>query len=385
MSASTAADPVIIAASLQQAFGTIRRTIPHMGTDQPMIGNPDLTYVRSKSHFWVESFWSGQLWLAFAETGDAVFFDAARAQQPYFAERLNEAASHDHDLGFLYTLSAVADYKLTGDPEARRMGLVAAEYLAARFNSAGQFICAWNDRFDQATNSWTRLRGKMIVDCMENLGLLFWAANETNQSYLRDIAIAHAETTARYIVRPDGSTYHSYDFDPISGEPLRGVTVQGFADESCWSRGQAWAIHGFANAFAYTNLPLFRETACRLADYVLAHLPADAIPYWDYRLPDSAPQYRDSSAAAITAAGLFFLADNLDDDQRAGSYRSTATRILHSLIADYTTSDTPHAEGLLLHGAGHVNQGMADTMLPYGDYFYVEALLRALGRRQFFW
>ncbi len=382
MTCAVAVDTRPLAQALDQAWQTIRRTIPQMGDDRPEIGRRDLTYARSTRHFWVEGFWSGQLWLAYAATGDAFFREAARRQRPYFAERLTLTETHDHDMGFLYTLSAVADYKLTGDTAARQLGLAAAEALAARFNPAGQFIRAWNDWSHDPLDN----RGRVIIDCLENLALLLWAAEESGQPRLREVAIAHAGTAARYMLRPDGSSYHTYVFDPVSGAALRGETNQGYADESCWSRGQAWGIHGFANIYAYTGIALFREAAQRMADYVLAQLPDGAVPVWDYRLPADAPAYRDSSAAAITAAGLLLLADTLAGDQtRAERYRHCALGILHSLIDGYTTADAPHAEGLLKHGVAHVPQGMIDSMLPYGDYFYVEALLRALGRREFFW
>src|SRR5690606_32066449 len=129
-----------------------------------------------------------------------------------------------------------------------------------------------------------------------------------------------------------GSTYHSFVFDPVTGQPLRGETVQGFADESCWSRGQSWGIHGFAMAYQYTGDERFLATALRLADYALAHLPDDGVPYWDYLLPDGAPRYRDSSAGAIMAAGLFLLADVLDDEVKAARYRAAARAMLDALL-----------------------------------------------------
>jgi unsaturated chondroitin disaccharide hydrolase len=328
----------------------------------------------------VDGFWSGQLWLAYAETQDPVFMEAARAQRPYFIERLNRPETHDHDLGFLYSLSLVADYKLTGDEDARRGALRAADSLAGRYNPAGRFIRAWNDSGNSTDNA-----GRIIIDCMENLGLLFWAAQQTDDPYYRDIAVAHANTTLETIVRADGSTYHSFVFDPVTGKPLRGETVQGFAAETCWSRGQSWGIHGFAMAYRYIRNVRFRATAVQLADYALAHLPEDTIPYWDYRLSNDASYYRDSSAGAIMAAGLFLLADLLDDEAATAHYRDSARVILDGLIADYTTFDHPHAEGLLTQGASHVEKGYANNMLPYGDYFFVEALLRAQGRTAFFW
>jgi unsaturated chondroitin disaccharide hydrolase len=368
------------AETLTQVYEIIRRTIPKMGTDRPRIGRADLTYERCGDAEWVDGFWSGQLWLAYDETQDTSFADAARAQQPYFFARLDRPESHDHDLGFLYSLSLVAAYKLTGDAAARTGALRAADSLAGRYNPNGRFILAWNDWGDGTDN-----RGRIIIDCMENLGLLFWASEKSGETHYQEIALAHAHTTADHIVRADGSSYHSFHFDPTTGDPLRGETVQGYADESCWSRGQSWGIHGFAMMCGYTGETRFRDTAVQLTDYALAHLPADNVPLWDYRLPDGETPYRDTSAGAIMAAGLFLLADLLDDETKATHYRASAHAILDGLIAGYTTFHHSHAEGLLTQGASHVAKGYANTMLPYGDYFFIEALLRAQGRTAFFW
>ncbi|MHB8644342.1 MAG: glycoside hydrolase family 88 protein [Thermomicrobiales bacterium] len=375
----------VVQVSLAWVWRTIARTIPRMGHDRPSIGRPDLTYARCGPSEWVDGFWSGQLWLAYEETGDALFFEAARAQRSSFADRLSRPESHNHDMGFLYTLSAVADYKVTRDAEARRIGLAAADTLVNRYHAAGRFIPAWNGTPRETTEQQYRKRGKIIIDSMENLALLYWATEETGEPRYAAVANAHAITSCAYLVRPDGSTYHTFDFDPLTGAPIGGFTHQGYADESCWSRGQAWGIDGFTRAFAYTGDARFQETARRLAEYAIAHLPADGVPYWDYALPDDAPHYRDSAAAAITAAGLFALADTLHDATTAARYRTTAWVILSALMARYTTEGNAEAEGLLLHGASNVSAGKSDTMLPYGDYFFVEALLRANGRTHFYW
>ena len=367
-------------AILTQAYEIIQRTIPKMGTDRPWIGRDDLTYQRCDDSNWVGGFWSGQLWLAYDETKDPVFANAARAQQPYFFERLDRPESHDHDLGFLYSLSLVAAYQLAGDTAARAGALRAADSLAKRYNPDGRYILAWNDWGDGSDH-----RSRSIIDSMENLGLLFWAAKEMDDTHYQDIALAHAHTTADHMVRADGSSYHSFNFDPATGKPLCGETIQGYANESCWSRGQSWGIHGFALAYSYTGVTRFHDTAIQLADYALVHLPADNVPLWDYRLPDNETPYRDTSAGAIMAAGLFLLADVLDDEIKATHYRDSARAILDGLIAGYTTFDHPNTEGLLTQGAGHVSRGYANNMLPYGDYFFVEALLRAQSRTAFFW
>jgi unsaturated chondroitin disaccharide hydrolase len=333
----------------------------------------------------VAGFWSGQLWLAYEQTRNPVFVDAARAQRPSFQDLLARSALHTHDLGFQYTCSAVADYRVTGDAEARRMGIAAAEALTKRYNPAGRFIQAWNPGPGDTPEQAARKLGKIIIDCMENLALLYWATGETGDPRYAEIATAHADTSITYLIRPDSSTWHTFDFDPRTGAPLGGSTHQGFADESCWSRGHAWAIQGFTVTYGYTGDDRYRETARRLADYALAHLPDDGVPFWDYLLTGDAPRYRDSSAAAITAAGLLALADAVGAGADADRYKQAALVSIRTLIQDYTTEGFPDAEGLLLHGASHVSAGRADNMLPYGDYFYLEAMLRALGRTRGYW
>jgi unsaturated chondroitin disaccharide hydrolase len=366
--------------ALQIAWDTIQRTVPKLDVHRPEIGQADLTYARSSDHSWVDGFWSGQLWLAYAVTRESFFLDAARQQRSYFLARLDRPETHDHDLGFLYTHSLVVEYKLIGDAQARQGALRAADALAKRYNGKGRFIRAWNEWPGKADN-----RGRIIVDCMENLALLYWAWAQTGKFDYADVANAHAHTTLRYLVREDGSTNHTYCFDPDTGEPLRAETHQGFADDSCWSRGQAWAIHGFSVAHSYTGDRAYLKTAVKLADYAIAHLPPDFVPYWDYLLPEDAPHYRDSSAAAITAAGLLLLSDRVGNAAQTAHYRDTAHNILTSLIDHYTTAGYPQAEGLLLEGSANVPSGSFNTMLPYGDYFYIEALLRALGRKEFAW
>lgn len=378
--------------TLDKALQTIRRTIPLMKADQPRIGLDNLTYRRCTDIDWVNSFWDGQLWLAYKYTGDNVFKTAADEQRPYFAGRINRPKTLDHDLGFLYSLSAVAEYKVTGDLEARKLGLKAADLLIARFNTRGHYLQAWNASSEHTSEEQEYRRGQMIIDCMENLGLLYWTTEQTGNPVYRDIAIAHARTAAKYLVRPDGSTYHTYIFNSATGEPIGGRTAQGFADESHWSRGHAWAIHGFTLSYERTGLSEFLDTAIRLADYVVSRLDGreDVVPNWDYELPPEGPFYKDSSAGAITVTGLLYLSDQLQksnsiDSARIELYQTLAGRLLSDLIQNYTTFAFPQAEGLLLHGASHVRIGYVDNMLPYGDYFFVEALLRALGHKDFFW
>lgn len=376
-----------LSSALNAALTTIRYASPKIGLRQPKIGRDDLTYEFCNGSDWIEGFWSGQLWLAYACSGDKTFLEAALAQKPYFLNRLDRPETFNHDLGFLYTLSLVADYRVTGNQESRQGALRAAEALAGRFNPRGGFIRAWEGEPSDLPEIIELKKGRMIIDGLENLGLLYWAARESGDNRFYEVALTHARTAANYLIRPDYSTFHTFDFNPATGEPLGGSTHQGLSQDSCWSRGQAWAIHGFALSYAYTGQDRFRDLAKNLAGYALARLPEDGVPFWDYSLDPSTRPYRDSSAGAITAAGLLLLAGQLTDPAEAAYYRGAGLRILRSLARHYSTAGFAQAEGLLRHGAYHVGAGMADNMLAFGDYFYLEALLRAVRKpdQLFFW
>jgi len=239
------------------------------------------------------------------------------------------------------------------------------------------------------------VQGKIIIDCMQNLGLLMWAYNETGVESYRDIALLQAETSAKYLIRDDFSTYHTFNFDPKTGKPVNGTTHQGYADESCWSRGQAWAIHGFAQLAETTGDMQYAEISAKLADYVAQHITDDFVPVWDYLLPADEPQHKDSSAGSVTSAGLFILADVFKvngESEKSAKYHLLAMQMLEGLRVHCDLTDVEHAQGLLSGAASFVNEGyrdgkpyLYDGMLPYGDYYYVEATMRALGHKDFFW
>lgn len=369
--------------ALDEALAAVRRNAERLGDARPKIGRQDLTYQPCGVRDWVDGFWPGQLWLAYQRTGDSAFRATAERHRAYFAERITRPADCNHDLGFLYSLSAVADFKLTGNDESRAIALRAADLLASRFRPQGQFIQAWNPSAHRFPDGFPA-EGRMIIDCMVNLGLLVWATRETGDARYADIAAKHAETARAHLIRPDSSTFHSFNFDPVSGEPIAGTTVQGFADASCWSRGQAWGIHGFALTYSYTRERRFLDAAVRLAEYVAERVPDGRVPPWDYRLPHGAPDPVDSSAGAITAAGLLLLADQCDPGE-AERWRALASSMLTVLTEECALFDNPDAQGLLAHGASFVAEGLSDNMLPYGDYFYLEALMREQGETEFFW
>jgi unsaturated chondroitin disaccharide hydrolase len=371
-------------AALERCVEKLRTTMPIIGLRNPKIGLIDNSWDYCSDIDWVMGFHSGQLWLALQLTGDPVFMNAARARRPAFRSILKDRRARDHDLGFQFSLSCVADWTMTADPEARDMALRAAEALASRFHDAGNYIQAWNSSTRPGVEHARFVAGRAIVDCMQNLALLHWAFQQTAVEDFRTIAQKHAETTARYLIRADDTSFHTFVFDPASGEPLRGETHQGYRHDSCWSRGQAWMIHGYAQCAATTGSATDLAIAKRLAAKAEALMGDDKVPIWDFSVTDSALAYRDSSAAAVMAAGVYLIAAQVPGEE-AQRWTALGDRLLNGLLETCDLTADPKALGMLAHGASHVPRGLNDTMLPYGDYYFMEALMRALGHRHFFW
>jgi unsaturated chondroitin disaccharide hydrolase len=318
--------------------------------------------------WWVGGHWVGLLWLAGAAGGDPALLAAARAWADRLLPQLTERA--DHDLGFLFELGFVLGHHLTGDETLTAPALRAADLLGRRFNPRGGYIQAWGAR-DAAAD----LRGRTIIDTMMNLDLLFWASRESGNPRPAEIAAAHARTALARHLRGDGSTAHVCDFDPETGAFLKQDTHQGLSPTSCWSRGQAWAVHGFADCYRATGDPAFLAASRRLVEHLWPRLPADLVPFWDYDSPLIPNDARDSSAASILASGLLHLASLDPDAERAAVWLGRAVAVLASLWQGYASRDSGEAS-LLLHGTRSKPHGLMDHGLIYGDYYFVEALVR---------
>ena len=324
------------------------------------------------SRHWVDGFWVGQLWLAYAYTQDKKFESAARD----WTERVSwlKTTTKTHDLGFIYYLSKVLGAYATGDEALFENALIASETFTQRWNSRGEYLLAWGDT-DGDIFGTPYQRGKINIDLMMNLSLLFWASNQTGDMKYARIASQHARTSRFALVRPDGSTAQVADFNPDTGAFLRRETHQGLCHTSCWSRGQAWGFHGFAETYRRTGDDVFLYTARRLAEYIIANAPGDKVPFWDYDSLDIPDTYRDSSAAAVYAAGFMELADAEPDETLAERWRTEAAAITQSLWLNYAANngDMPC---ILKHAAHFVKIGNADHGLVYADYYFLEALLR---------
>ena len=370
-----------MASARNHVLTLIRRHLTEFGDKFPAEAAVDGRYPLTENVEWTTSFWTGQLWLAWEMSGDAVFRELAEKHVRSFGARI--AGRHDtntHDLGFLYTLSCVAAWRLTGNRDARGFSLLAAEALLERFHVRAKIIQAWGDLKDPAQ------AGRMIIDCTMNLPLLYWATEQTGDPRFADAAKAHVQQSATYLIRPDASTYHTYYMDVETGAPRYGNTQQGYADDSCWSRGQAWGIYGFLLSYIYTGDRDMIALSKRLANYFLNRLPEDYVCHWDLALLGT-DALRDSSSAAIAVCGLLELVKHLPvTDPDRTRYQQWAEGIMSSLTKHYLAGSDEACNGLLKHSVYHLasNKGV-DECSSWGDYFYVEALMRVTQSWKLYW
>lgn len=323
---------------------------------------------------WGNGFWTGILWHAYELTGNKKYEMVATSHIPSFAYRIeNKIGVNHHDMGFLYSPSCVAAYKLTGNEQAKEAAILAADHLISRYHEKGEFIQAWGSV--GADDNY-----RLIVDCLMNIPLLYWTTEVTGDPIYRDIAYKHFKTTISVCYREDGSTYHTFYFDKNTGAPLKGVTHQGASDDSTWARGQAWGMYGPLLTYIYEEDEAAIETFISTADYFLNYLPLDCVAYWDLSFSDGAYEPKDSSSAAIALCAMLEGIKHMDkNDPKREVYVKACNRIMNSLIDHYTTKDVQEANGLLLHATyskpGNVG---VDEMNIWGDYFYMEALHRML-------
>lgn len=319
---------------------------------------------------WTGGFFAGMMWKFFERSGDERWLQRARRYS-----HLLEHRQHDrqvHDLGFIFLNTYRPWFELTGDEQKHDVLVQAGRTLAMRFMPRGQYL-----RSFVAPES-------LFIDIMMNVPLIFYAANETGDKQLQQVAEAHCRTTRDKIVRADGSTAHEGIFDLETGEFVREDTHQGWRAHSAWARGLAWSLYGFSQCYGLTGNEEFLEVAERNAGFWLAHLPADDVPYWDFRADLSQPlpwgPQKDSSAGAIAASGLFDLAGQTRSPQKAGQYRETALAMLDALVEpEYLAMETPEWEGILKHGVYHTKKNLGvDESVMWGEFFFVEALGKAL-------
>ncbi len=357
--------------AIARALERVDRGLAEFTTSFPAPSSDGQVYPPIANIEWTNGFWTGELWLAWQLTGDHGYRDTALAQSHDFLRRAEQRINvAHHDLGFLYTPSACAAWALTGDEPSRRAGLLAAELLLERFDPISGVIQAWGDLNNPAE------AGRMIIDCNLNLPLLYWATTETGDDRFRAAAERHLTQASRYLVRPDASTFHTFHMDTQTGAPSRGTTHQGHADDSCWARGQAWGIYGFTLGYLHSGRSELIGLAAKLANYFLNRLPDDLVCRWDLIFVDD-DQPRDSSAAAIAACGLLELIKHMPlADPDRDIYARAAWGIVAQLDAEYL-APVERSNGLLAHAVYHMPKRIGvDECCIWGDYFYLEALMR---------
>jgi unsaturated chondroitin disaccharide hydrolase len=314
---------------------------------------------------WTSGFFPGALWEAYELTGDPTWSSRATSWQAGVESQKNNTSTHD--VGFMISSSFGNGYRLTGTDAYRQVVLAAATSLATRYSPNVGAIKSWNGGSTDF---------KVIIDNMMNLEILLWASKHGGQSAWYDMAVSHAVTSMTHHVRPDGSTFQLVNFDPATGLVRSKSTVQGYSNSSTWSRGQAWAIHGFTMTYRETGDQRFLDTARATADYYVTNMPPDGVPYWDFNAPGIPNEPRDTSAAAIAASGLIQLGQLESDASRSARYLGAARTILSSLSSGAYLAEGTTNKAILLHGTYNKPGGKYDTGLIWGDYYFLQALSR---------
>ena len=324
--------------------------------------------------WWTNGFWSGILWQLYHATQKESYRQTAEANEARLDAALAQYTGLHHDVGFMWLHTAVANYRLTGNERSKARGLHAAHLLAGRYNPRGQFIRSWNR--DRA--------GWVIIDSMLNIPLLYWAAETIEDPRFRFMAEDHADKVMEKIVRSDGSVNHIGVFDPVTGELLDTPGGQGFASGSAWSRGQAWAIYGFALSYRHTQKSAYLETAKKVAHYFIANVTkTDHVPLVDFRAPKEPVQW-DTSAGVCAACGFLEIAQHVPEYEQA-LYIDAAVNILKAIEKKYADW-SPEVDGLIGFATGSYHDTAAtEVPIIYADYYFVEAILRLLSADFLIW
>ena len=325
--------------------------------------------------WWTNGFWTGMLWQMYNATKDTMYRKAAEDIEKRLDEALFNFEGLHHDVGFMWLHSAVANYRLTGNKTSRRRGLNAATLMAGRYNPLGKFIRAWNDD----------CTGWIIIDTMMSLPMLYWASHELNDPRFAAIAMHHADTCLENAIRADGSCNHISILDPFTGTCMENPGGQGYESGSSWSRGHSWALYGFVLSYYYSKQVRYLNAAKRIAHYFIANLALnDWLPLVDFRAPAQPVKY-DSTAAMCACCGLLEIAKHVGEHEKP-LYVNAAMKILQSCEAAFCNWN-PYEDGIMYGGAAsyHGNGYDASTAIIYGDYFFVEALLRLEGQSFLIW
>jgi unsaturated chondroitin disaccharide hydrolase len=322
---------------------------------------------------WCDGFLPGMMWIFHEEYGDPKWRELAENYSKALESRKDDREVHD--LGFIFFHGTYKRwYEATVrdgavDKSLKDVVVHAGKTLSLRFNERAGCLRSFHGPDSN------------FIDIMMNVGIIFYAALESSDQALLELAHRHCLTTRRTLVRGDGSTSHEGIFDQESGEFLRQTTQQGYRGDSCWSRGLAWSLYGFGTCYQLTRSPIYLETAQLNADYWLGHVPESGLAPWDFNAPEDGPLSRaqvDTSAAAIAAVGLLNLAEFSTSEARRRAYRDCALRTIGSLSTNYLGENAEGWEGILRGGVYHIHKGLGvNESVMWGEYFFVEALQKA--------
>lgn len=326
-------------------------------------------------NWWTNGFWGGMMWQMYHDTGDEKYKDIAGISEAKLDRCFEEFYGLHHDVGFMWLLTSVANYKMTQNPESRKRALHAATLLAGRFNPAGGFIRAWNDLDEGDTRGWA------IIDCMFNIPLLYWATDETGDPRFKQIAMTHADTAMSAFVRPDGSVNHIVEFDPFQGGVVRTYGGQGYEEGSSWTRGQTWAMYGFMMSYKHTGKSDYLDTAKRIAHYFMANIPEDGVIPVDFRQPPE-PKREDDTAAAIAACGLIEIANAVETYDK-NIYLKAALKLLKAL--EQRSDWSERSDAIVQRGSAAYRAALHHQPIIYGDYFLIEAAFKLKGSGLYLW
>ena len=355
--------------ALTLAENQLTDTIAYTSTSQfPVETNPSNAnkWNLTNSSQWTSGFFPGWIWFMYEQTLSNAWL--ARAQAQTTSMQSEDTNASTHDIGFKMLGSFGNAYRITRDPAYLTTIQTAANAMATQLYRSGAGV------FD----SWPFFQNDqhitVIVDNMMNLELPFLAAQYSGNQTWYNMAVSHAVKTMQNNVRGDGSTFQVVQYNS-DGTVYDKLTTQGAGTNTTWSRGQAWGIYGFTMTYRYTRDARFLATAQQLADYFINNLPSDYVPYWDFSQSGSAP--RDSSAAAIAAAGLLELSTYAPTSTDQVRYQTAALNIQSSLSSPAYLGVRGQTNGILLHGSANVPAGDYDKSLIYGDYYFIQSCYRA--------
>ena len=373
---TTATDDFSIDSEIAYCRSQAMRTLVSIPSLDKIPNSMDLDSIKwryTQAGSWTCGFWPGILWYLYEDTKDNMWREAAGKVTDMIAPLAYRKAK-SHDSGFIMMCSLGNGYRLTGKPEYKEGLLHAADSLAMLYNPVVGTILSWPGMVKK--ENWPH---NTIIDNMMNLEFLFFLAKTTGEKRLMNMADSHAQTTLRHHFRDDYSCYHVVSYDTLSGQPHFKGTHQGYADNSAWARGQAWALYGYTMMYRETGKTEYLEQARKVASYIKNHpnLPDDKIPYWDFDAPDIPAAPRDASAAAVMASGLIELSQ-LDKSKEGADWLELAEMQIRSLSSpEYLAEPETNGGFILKHSVGNYNKNSeVDVPLSYADYYYVEALLR---------